>query len=262
MQKAIMRKGLVVAIIVLFIGIGIQPVIAINLKNSDDSSIKAIDNDNQNNGLFEIPFQIHKSGKIETYKLTITEEQRAEFEFFSDAFKEELEEAETFDETIEIYNNAIVTLDKIGIIPKDTSVEELQQLITGNVQLELFRYLMQIYRYKRNLDTYENFFCLLTGGSSNTVWFYGYSPFWIGSIIYGFEYRTGPEPAQGWIHSQSFFKKFTYVGTFVGKIKKDSFHDPQVLAWTGSKAFRGLYIALFDFYIGRAFRVWITPEVW
>jgi len=83
----------------------------------------------------EIPIQIHGVDDVECYTISATISQRDELEAFVDTFKKELDDAETPEETISIFNNAIVTLDEIGLIPNDVSVIELQNDITGNVQL-------------------------------------------------------------------------------------------------------------------------------
>jgi hypothetical protein len=181
-----MKKIIILGVICFFVGMGFQPVLAVNQKTSYNSSIIVSGNDNQKNALVNIPVQIHKYGKIETHNLMITEEQRVKLDIFSDIFKKELDEAETLEETIAIYNNAIVSLDEIGLIPEGLSARELQRLITGNVQLEKFRNIMQTNKYRGKSDEYSNSNCLLSGSSSwtNHVWFH-WAPIWIGAIYYG-----------------------------------------------------------------------------
>jgi hypothetical protein len=254
MEKNWFRKGLVVGIIILFIGVGVSPTFAISMKTSSYSSISISENENLDNDLIKIPIQIHEPDDIKSYTMTVTKLQRDELDAFVNTFKQELDKAKTYEEIITIYNDAIVTLDEIGLIPKDISIEQLQNLITRYVQLS--------YRNHINKNaygvTYDNLFCMIAGYSQETYtpsYFDDYG-FW---IAYGMWNDKEVEyyPAYGWICSIGMYGKWIYNGGFHGTL--------DIYSWVffldyyiGTKGFLGLYLEGFDdFYIGSALKVGI-----
>ena len=122
MQKSIIRKNLVYLVIILFIGIAVAP----SVTSVDISKNNASDN----NGLIEITVELCKPNGIEEHQIFITKDQNEKLEELFQGFKEDLNKAETREETIRLYSDMVVSLDEIGLIPEGSSCEEVQELVT------------------------------------------------------------------------------------------------------------------------------------
>ena len=163
------KKILVVGIIFLFIGIAIAPSVA---------SIEFSKDKNTNNDLVEITLQLCKTSGVEDHKMFITQEQDEELDRLIESFKANLNNAETREETIEIYNDMVVSLDKLGILPEGTNCKEVQQLVTGEnsisnpEKMKSNKHFNQAFEKLKNknpgLFENMNMFCLITGETTNT----------------------------------------------------------------------------------------------
>jgi hypothetical protein len=155
MNEKMLYKILVVGVIVLFIGIGIQPAFA-------DTSVKP-----DNSKLEKITIQICKENGIDNHIRYVTQQQIIELEALFDEFKLELDNALTIEETTKIYENMFESLDKMDLLIDDSNIEKTQDMI-----LNKFSFLEKINR-KNNAGTgdlrYENFLCLVSGWTSNTI---------------------------------------------------------------------------------------------
>ena len=171
MQKSIVRKNLVCLVIILFIGIAVAPsVTSIEFSKSKTSN---------SNDLVEIDVQFFKRKDVEDHKMYITREQDEQLELLIESFKENLDNAESRKETIEIYKDMVVSLDELGILPEDLSCEEAQQLVTGENRfykpgkMKLNKYIDLVYdRFKnKNPGLFENTntFCLIAGSTTSTL---------------------------------------------------------------------------------------------
>ena len=203
---------------------------------------------NLNNNSKKIPCQIYVIDRIESYKIQNSISKRDELDVFIDTFKQELDNSETLNETIAIFNDAIVTLYEIGLIPNDVSVIDLQNEITGNDQL----------CYKNPYgEKYRNHNCLIAGEST---WTYRgrLIPFdnWF-SIVHGaFDNLCGGifYPAAGWIYTKGANGEWSYDGKFYGTLDviiTPGFNEHYV----GATGFIGIIPG--SFYIGFAARVGI-----
>ena len=164
-----MKKLLVLGIIALFIGIAVAPSV---------TSIEFSKDKTSNDDLVEINFQLCKTSGIEDHKMFITQEQVEQLNSLIENFKADLNNAETREETVGIYNDMVVSLDKLGILPEDFSCEEAQQLVTGENSISTPEKMKSIKHFnmayeklekgypKQNEE--ENKFCLIAGKTTNT----------------------------------------------------------------------------------------------
>ena len=170
MQNNIFRKGLVVGIILLFIGISIAPGVT-SIEFSKDKNSK-------DNELVEITLQLCKTDGVEDHKMYITQKQNEQLEVLIKSFKANLNNAETREETIEIYNDMVVSIDELGILPENINCEEVQELVTGEnsicnpEKIKSIKHFNTAYEKLKNknlgLDENENIFCLTAGVTTNT----------------------------------------------------------------------------------------------
>ena len=169
MQKSMFRKGLVVGIIFLFAGISIAP----SVTSIDISKTKT-----SNDDLVEITLQLCKSDGVEDYKMFITQEQNEELENLFQGFKVDLDKAKTREETVRLYNDMVVSLDEIGLLPYGSSCEEVQQLVTGEKSLsnpekikskKYFNIVFERFKDKNsNQHFLKNSFCQIAGFTTVT----------------------------------------------------------------------------------------------
>jgi len=175
MQKSIIRKGLVCLVIILFIGIAVAPSV---------TSIKFPEDKTSNyNDLVEITLELCKPNGVEDHKMFITQEQDEQLDSLIESFKADLDNAETREETIEIYKDMVVSLDKLGILPESTSCKEVQELVTGDSYgfskvKEFVEHKKPIFinrlaeKDKTSKETsgeLENYLCLIAGASTQTT---------------------------------------------------------------------------------------------
>ncbi len=173
MQKGLWKKGLVLGIIILFVGIAIQPGII-----ADDS----IEYDNSE--LVEITIQICKSNGANEHTVMLSQEQAEELESIINSTKIKLDAAKTMGETSAIFNDAVVSLYELGVLPDGMSIEDAKRLVNGMEQnLRIVKKLERWFsRNQKNLDDNENILCLIAGHTDLT-WFIG--PLLFPSLILG-----------------------------------------------------------------------------
>jgi hypothetical protein len=157
-----MKKILAVSIILLFIGVAVAPSI-------NQSVVKASTDDD----LVEVTTQACgiKGYKDTTVKLTREQYQNLE-EYLVD-FRARLNQTSTRDEAIPIFKDAVVELDKYGLLPKGMSVERAQQLVTGLYQnTNLINHMEKLSnRFRDSLE--GNALCLVCGKTSGPTYFQG-----------------------------------------------------------------------------------------
>ncbi len=114
------RKMLAVGIILLFVGIAVAPSI-------NQSVVRA----STDNDFVEVTSQ---ACGIQGYKDTtvkLTREQYQNLEQYLVEFRARLNQTTTREEAVPIFKEAVVELDKYGLLPKGMSVERAQRLIIG-----------------------------------------------------------------------------------------------------------------------------------
>jgi len=192
MQKKLCRNGLVVAIIILFFGVCIQPAIA------------DIRTETNNSELEEITIQFYETDRTFNHTVMLTKGQIIELENLIDDFKSQLDSVDNEFETKNIYKNAVLNFDKMGLLPDYMSLDYAQQIVIdseGNpCIIKIFE---KIYNKKKvNFDENENLFCLISGVTNNTVF---YSPSFLLFVL----------------HALLSFARFTILVNWLDNINND-----------------------------------------
>jgi hypothetical protein len=156
-----MKKCLAVGIILLFIGVAIAPSINfIVVKASDD------------NDLVEVTTQACGIKGYGNTTVKLTREQYQNLEQYLVEFRARLNQTTTREEAIPIFKEAVVELNKYGLLPKGMSVERAQRLILAmNPDIKHRKLFDRILIANQELDS--NLFCLITGSSTNSLCFTG-----------------------------------------------------------------------------------------
>jgi len=156
----ILKKGLAVAVILLFIGVAFAPSINANISKA------SIDSE-----LVEFTTEVcGLNGGKQTVELT--QEEAAEVEALFDSIRERLNNTETREEAEQIFKEAVVELDKYGLLG-GLSVKQAQRLVTGGYQnSRVMKTLENLYgKNQGSLDDDANVLCLIAGNTSNTMIF-------------------------------------------------------------------------------------------
>jgi hypothetical protein len=153
------RKWLTVGIILLFIGVAVAP--SINL-----SVVKA----SNDNDLVEVTTQACGIQGYENTTVQLTRQQYRNLEQYLVDFRARLNQTSTRVEAVPIFKEAVVELNKYGLLPKGMSVEQAQKLITGENQHILYKTTWQKMSKKIHgcFESLSNFFCLISGTTTNT----------------------------------------------------------------------------------------------
>jgi hypothetical protein len=155
------RRWLAVGIILLFIGVAVAPSINISVvKASND------------NDLVEVTSQ---ACGIEGYGDTtvkITRQQYHDLGQYLVDFRARLNQTSTREEAVPIFKEAVVELDKYGLLPKGMNVKQAQNLVTiGTRKVSQLRPLeASILKQSNSLSNNNTvaFFCMIAGKSTNT----------------------------------------------------------------------------------------------
>jgi hypothetical protein len=153
------RKCLAVGIILLFVGVTIAPTI-------NSNTVKA----STDNDTVEVTTQacgIQGYGNI-TVKLT--REQYNDLEQYLIEFRARLNQTTTREEAVPIFKEAVTVLNKYGLLPKETSVEQAQKLVTGKSPYIGNKQLMEKPSSINLLNTSNNsnYLCLVCGTINGT----------------------------------------------------------------------------------------------
>ncbi len=138
-----MKKLLTIGIIILFIGVVVAPSINQNV-------VKA----SPDNDLIEVTTQACGIKGYDDTTVKLTRQQYQDLEQYLVEFRARLNQTTTREEAVPIFKEAVVELDKNGLLPKGMSVDQAQRLVTGQYQKLALR---------------GNYFCLITGNTSRTA---------------------------------------------------------------------------------------------
>jgi len=145
-----MKKQIIATtIILLFIGVAVAPSINFNVvKASND------------NDLVEVTTQACGINGFGNTTMKLTREQYQNLEQYLVDFRARLNQTSTRDEAVPIFKEAVVELDKYGLLPKWMSVERAQRLVNGWYQKPFGRLLNN--RQQEIFPGCINVFCLLS----------------------------------------------------------------------------------------------------
>jgi len=159
-QGGLLSKTLVIGIILLFIGVAIQPSIATVEPKSIDVEY------------FDVTTEF--IGLEKEYTTKLTKEEIQELDTLYDSISDRLNKSLSIEVTIGIFKDAILELDRFGLLG-DVGIKETEKLVLDCYQRTI---LMKVFeraynREKTSVFLNENIFCLIFGITSG-LFFYSY----------------------------------------------------------------------------------------
>jgi len=146
----IIRKGVAIAVITLFIGVAIAPSINANVSKE---------------ALVEFTTEVcGLNGRKQTVKLT--QEEADEVEVLFDSIRERLDATESREDAEEIFKEAVMELDKFGLLG-GLSIEQAQKLVTGGYQDSRVMKISERI-FSRLQKNNSNYLCLIAGTTNGT----------------------------------------------------------------------------------------------
>ena len=283
------KKFLAVSIILLFLGVAVAPTI-------NQRVVKASTNDN----LVEVTTQACGIQGYRDSTVTLTREQYQNLEEYFVEFRIRLNQTSTREEAVPLFKEAVMELDKYGLLPKGMSVERVQKLVIGGYQ-KLSRFLKSInLGYYQTLSDDVNLLCLIAGETSvtyvskfplcsfftivyhivqseyNPLLLFLYLCFYIrnslpiqlGSVIFlggsGLFSWCDPGPASGWIHTIGLNGKKSWNGYVYGNLPAYHIFLDFILNgyYPGVLRFTGIHTGHDEdhFYLGSALWVKVSAE--
>jgi hypothetical protein len=154
-----MKKILVAGAILLFIGVAVAP--SINL-----SVVKA----SNDNDPVEVTTQACGINGYGNATVKLTREQYRNLEQYLVDFRARLNQTTTREEAVPIFKEAVVELDKYGLLPKGMNIFQAQRLVTFFTTIsKLTSILKKTIRFNyQPTDEIENRLCLMAGKTTNT----------------------------------------------------------------------------------------------
>jgi len=153
-----MKKILALGVIFLFIGVTIAP--SINL-----SVVKA----SNDNDLVEVTTQACGIKGYGNTTVKLTREQYQNLEQYLVDFRARLNQTTTREEAVPIFKEAVVELDKYGLLPKGMSVKKAQKFVIGCYQDEKVFSKLHQYLFRSSIPTndIQNSFCFVACHTKN-----------------------------------------------------------------------------------------------
>ena len=186
-QYGLISKALAIGVIVLLLGVSIVPII-----NAEVSFNKA--------EFVEISTELFGFENPTSYTIQVSKEDSDKIDKIFEEIDAKLDSSKTIDETIEIYDWAILELDKYGLFG-DISIEEVRKIVLGpyynKIKAERMDKLLS--KYNRIFDDSTNSNCLINGIIlHNPSGHLDYCPMGIiqtliSTFITIFHYRIAPE---------------------------------------------------------------------
>ena len=151
------KKWLAIGIILLFIGIAVAPTI-------NYSVVKASTDDD----LVEVTTQACGIKRYGNTTVKLTREQYQNLEQYLAEFRTKLNQTTTREEAVPIFKDAVVELNKYGLLPRGMSVERAQRLVISGYQNQYrFHHFKTYDRNTLNQTELHNMFCLIAGYTNN-----------------------------------------------------------------------------------------------
>jgi hypothetical protein len=161
MRKDMLCKTLVMGVILLFVGVVVQPAFAIE-------TISINENKSKDDELIEVTFRICKLTEVIEHTVLLTQEESDKLDKIIDNVKNDLEKTTDVDEEKEIKKNAVESFDNLGLLPDNTNSEEVQELVSNNIYYKLRNKVKSgSFKYYES-DGFSNSFCTITGESNTT----------------------------------------------------------------------------------------------
>jgi len=154
------KKCLAIGVILFFIGVTIAP--------SINFTVVKASNDND---LVEVTTQVCGINGFGKTTVKLTRQQYQNLEQYLVDFRARLNHTSTREEAVPIFKEAVVELDKYGLLPKGMRIEQVQRLVTCRYQNNRCIQLLGNY-YQRNqlqIENESNSFCLISGQHSASI---------------------------------------------------------------------------------------------
>jgi hypothetical protein len=164
MNSILWKKNFTIGLFILFIGIAVAPTINFQV-------VKASTDDD----LVEVTTQACGIKGYGNATVKLTREQYQNLEQYLVDFRARLNQTSTKEEAVPIFKEAVVELDKSGLLPKGMSVEQAQRLATQiNDDIPILSNLLErtAHTLIRPINGSENHLCLIAG-ETNETWFEG-----------------------------------------------------------------------------------------
>ncbi len=160
MKETWLKKGLVVSVILLFIGVAVAPGI-------NQSVVTASTDDD----LVEVTTQACGIQGYGNTTVKLTKEQYQNLETYLVEFRARLNQTTTREETVPIFKEAVVELDKYGLLPRGMCVERAQRLVTSGYWFEKkLQFFEKLYdRTPVPQNVIQNQFCFVAGYTYNSL---------------------------------------------------------------------------------------------
>jgi hypothetical protein len=152
------RKWLAVGIILLFVGVTIAPTINFN-------TVKASTDDD----LVEVTTQACGIKGYGNTTVKLTREQYQNLEEYLVEFRARLNQTSTREEAVPIFKEAVVELDKYGLLPRGMNVAQAQKLVIGVEPKEKIQKCIQKFLDRIQRGNPNNTFCLLAGNVDDAI---------------------------------------------------------------------------------------------
>jgi len=153
-----LKEIFVLGVILLFIGVAVAPSI-------NQSVVTAAQEDE----LVEVTVQACGIQGYNETTVKLTREQHQNLEEYLVEFRAKLNQTTSREEAVPLFKDAVVELDKYGLLPKGMSVELAQRVVTGG---HFYEKCIQIFGRLFNKNQYNsnsNLFCLVAGETDATV---------------------------------------------------------------------------------------------
>jgi hypothetical protein len=160
MNTNIGRKSLVIGIIFLFVGVSIAPSISLSVVIAS-----------QDDDLVEVSTQACGIKGFGNTTVKLTREQYNNLEQYLVSFRAQLNTTTTREDAVPIFKEAVVELNKYGLLPKGMSMEKAQRLVIGLYQNNNMLKLQEklLYNSISGVDTNSNYLCLIAGNASEVM---------------------------------------------------------------------------------------------
>ncbi len=163
-KKNIHRKYISVIVIVLFLSLALAPSIHANIQQ------ESLDSE-----LVEITTEICGLPGLEPQTVKLSQEDAQAVDKLFDEIKLKLDNVESREEAVEIFNEAIVELDKHGLLG-GLSVRQAQRLVKGRLENSKYVRFLESKNNRIHAEANENWYCFIAGFARDSDVL---GPFWM-----------------------------------------------------------------------------------
>jgi hypothetical protein len=268
-----MKKIFAVSIILLFIGVTIAPTINFQVAKA------STDDD-----LVEVTTQACGIKGYGNTTVKLTREQYQNLEQYLVEFRARLNQTTTREEAVPLFKDAVVELDKYGLLPKGMSVERAKRLIIGPSRNPILKNTIKVLPSNSTQSGIENYLCLVSGHTNYTyplgcLGLIPYIPFlllffipihfrpaqFLGPVVFGriyFEMKLRnhiPYPSEGWVVAVGLNGMTEGSGAYFGNIRnvEISMVGQSDTYYVGMNSFTGIILG----FQGTKFFLGFTPHL-